>query len=188
MVRSVQSFCKRVARVEDGFSIALEFSSSSARSTHDDHFIPSFTLPHEAMKPALSALDRVPALNTPENRMRDHSMTTEFPDPRTPNDKVSSQNYRKVVSRFAGPELLLLESHHTFCSRMLQPPEIIYKLVGELLSYIHEAHAFHDCLQPVFIHVPRVRHTRCWENQKYARKEIPGRFKVKWRPEEFESP
>jgi hypothetical protein len=65
MVRSVQSFCKRVAQVEDVFSMALEISSSSARSTHDDHFIPSSTMPHEAMKPALSALDWVPALNTP---------------------------------------------------------------------------------------------------------------------------
>lgn len=65
MVRRVQSFCKRrVAQVEDRVPMALEFSSSSAPSTHDDHFIPSFTMPHEAMKPALSALDRVPALNT----------------------------------------------------------------------------------------------------------------------------
>jgi hypothetical protein len=53
MVQSVQKLLeeKRSARGRSGF-YGLRILSSSARSSHDDQFIPSFTMPNEAMKPS----------------------------------------------------------------------------------------------------------------------------------------
>jgi hypothetical protein len=63
----------------------------------------------------LSALDRASAhTNSLDADEPEQIYEQQIPLPRTPCCKVSFQDYRKVVSRLPGPDLLLLESQHPF--------------------------------------------------------------------------